>query len=164
MSAALCVGGFAAFARNVNAFIINRTDGVKDYLALNAGLKVQQSPEGDLLLVHPSVTVCYPLNLINYISPGNRSFSAGQYYIGDHVYDPNQDAIVAPEIDGLTLSVSDGLVSLSGVKSDVKVVDMQGKTLLSASPSDGRVEIQTSRLPAGVYLLIVNQTTLKIKL
>lgn len=164
LSAALCVGALAASARNVNAFIINRTDGVKDRLAIHADLKVQQSPEGDLLLVHPSVTVCYPLSLINYISAGFQSFSSGQYYTGDHVYDPEANAIEAPEVDGMTLSISDGLVILTGVNSEVKVIDLKGKTLLSVAPSEGRVEIQTAQFPAGVYLLTANQTTLKIKL
>ncbi|MDE6534677.1 MAG: T9SS type A sorting domain-containing protein [Muribaculaceae bacterium] len=164
LSAALCVGALASSARNVNAFIINRTDGVKDRLALHADLKVQQSPEGDLLLVHPSVTVCYPLDLVKYISPGFQSFSAGQYYIGDHVYDPEAGSIQSPEVDGMTLSIADGLVTLSGVNSEVKIIDLQGKTLLSVSPSDGCVEIKTSQFPAGVYILNVNQTALKIKL
>lgn len=164
MSAVLCVGALAASARNINAFIINRTDGVKDRLALHADLKVQQSPEGDLLLVHPSVTVCYPLALVKYISPGFQSFSSGQYYLGDHVYDPEAGSILTPEVDGMTLSISDGLVTLTGVNSEVKIIDLQGKTLLSVSPSDGCVEIETSRLPSGIYLLTANQTTLKIKL
>lgn len=164
LSAALCVGAMAASARNVNAFIINRTDGVKDRLALHADLKVQQSPEGDLLLVHPSITVCYPLELINYISPGFQSFSPGQYYLGDHVYDPEAESIEAPEVDGMSLTITDGLLTLGGVSSEVKIIDLQGKTLLSVAPADGRVEIRTAQFPGGVYLLTANQTTLKIKL
>lgn len=164
LSAALCVGALGASARNVNAFIINRTDGVKDRLAIHKDLKVQQSPEGDLLLVHPSVTVCYPLNLINNISGGFQSFATGQYYLGDHVYDPEQSAIEAPEVDGLTLNISDGLMTLEGVRTDAKVIDLQGKTLLTVRPEQGRIEIHTAQIPAGVYLLTVNQTTLKIKI
>lgn len=164
LCAALCAGASAASARNVNAFIINRTDGVKDRLAIHKELKVQQSPEGDLLLVHPSVTVCYPLDLISNITAGFQSFAAGQYYLGDHVYDPEQNAIEAPEVDGLTLNIADGLITLEGVRTDAQVIDLQGKTLLTVRPEQGRVEIHTAQIPAGVYLLTVNKTTLKIKI
>ena len=164
LSAALCVGAASVSARNVNCFIINRTDGVKDRLALHADLKVQQTEAGDLLMVHPSVTVCYPLELISNISAGFQSFSNDQYYLGDHVYDPEHDSIEAPEVDGLTISIADGVLTLGGVKTDVKIIDLQGKTLMNIAPADARVEVLTSQLPAGVYLLNVNQTTLKIKL
>lgn len=162
LCAVVSFSAFSALARNINTVIINRTDGVKDRIAMNANLSISKADNGDLLMVHPNITVSYPTDLIQSVTVGYYSFPSGKYYYGDHELIP--DAIEAPEVDGLSVSVSENSVSIGGLKTDVSLIDLQGKVLMTVKPHNGEAEISTSQLPAGVYIIAANRTTLKIKL
>lgn len=166
MSAAILAGGMVAGARTINTLIINRTDGKVDKIAMNENLDIHLGAKGDeVMLVHPSITVAYPLSFVKTYTVGFQNFATGNYYIGDHeVKDEPDDAIVAPEVDGLEIAIENGVIRIGGLKGDARLIDLGGKTLVSVKPASGTAEIRTETLPSGVYLLSADKTTLKIKI
>ena len=163
MCAVVLAGGAAAVARNVNTLVINRTDGKTDKIALNKDLNVTQAENGDIMMVHPNITVAYPIELVKSLTPGFHSFATGNYYIGDHEF--KEDAIEAPEVDGLTISIEADAIRIAGLGEDsVRLIDLQGKTIVSVAAQGGEAVVSTASIPSGVYLLCAGKTTLKVKL
>ncbi len=161
----LLCGGFAAAAKNINTLIINRTDGKTDRIAIHKDLNVTRADNGDILFVHPSITVAYPVELVKNLTPGFYSFATDNYYIGDHeLKEEEEDAISAPEVSGLALEILQGQIVISGLQSGVRLIDLGGKVIDQAPASEGRAVISTASLPAGVYLLQAGQTTFKVKI
>ena len=160
---AVLVGGAAASARNVNTLVINRTDGKTDKIALHKDLNITQSENGDILMVHPNITVTYPCELVKTLTGGFQTFATGNYYIGDHELKP--DAIEAPEVEGLTINIETDAIRIAGLgESSVRLIDLQGKTIVSVAVQGGEAVVSTASIPAGVYLLAAGKTTLKVKL
>ena len=163
MCAALLAGGFAASARNVNTLLINRTDGKTDKIAIHKELNITRAENGDILMVHPSITVAYPVDLVKNLTPGFQSFATDKYYIGDHEL-KEEDALTAPEVDGLSFSIVENQIIITGMQTGVRLIDLSGKVIYQASASDGQATISTTALPTGVYLLQADSTTVKVKI
>lgn len=162
MCVSLLAGGLAASARNVNTLLINRTDGKTDKIAIHKDLNVTRAENGDILMVHPSITVAYPVDLVKNISPGFQSFATGSYYIGDH--ELKEDALTAPEVDGLTFAIEDNQIIISGLQNSARLIDLSGKVIFQSGATGGRTIIPTASLPGGVYLLQADTTTVKVKI
>ncbi|MDE6514045.1 MAG: discoidin domain-containing protein [Muribaculaceae bacterium] len=79
-----------------------------------------------------------------------------------------QDGISAPETDSaLTFARMGGTLTIGGIQgaATVTLYDLNGRAAASARVSaNGNAAINVAALPAGVYLLNVNNTTLKITL
>lgn len=79
-----------------------------------------------------------------------------------------QDGISAPETaSALTFARLGGTLTIGGIQgaASVTLYDLQGRAAASARVSaNGNAAINVASLPAGVYLLNVNNTTLKITL
>lgn len=78
-----------------------------------------------------------------------------------------QSSIASPEAATLTIGRQGGTLTVSGI-SGTKIIalfDIQGRRAASATVSnDGRAAFNVAALPSGVYLLTVNNSTLKITL
>ena len=165
MSVAMLVGASAFGAAKVNTLIINRTDGKIDKIAMHQDLDVSLNDKGEILMVHPEVTVAYPLELVKSFTPGYYTFTSGNYYSGDHQVDNGQeDAIVAPENEGVSVIIDRETIAVSGLKGSLLLVDMHGKTIRRSESVDGQAQIAIGSLADGVYVLIADKTTLKIRI
>lgn len=165
MCASLLAGAATAGARTINTLVINRTDGKTDKIAMHKNLDISLNDKDEILMVHPEVTVAYPREQVKSFTVGFQAFAAGTYYIGENqVNNDPEDAIVAPEADGVSIMIDRTVISVSGVETGVRLIDLQGKTVASREAADGHVEIPIAELPAGVYVLIADKTTLKIKI
>ena len=167
LSAAMLLGSLVSGARTINTLIINRTDGKTDKIAMNADLDISLNEDGDILLVHPAITVSYPQASVKYFSAGFQNFATGKYYIGDHeLKDDEEDGIAVPEVDGLEITVDGAVIRISGLSrgSDARLIALDGKEIVRVRPTDGRAEIRTSGLTAGIYLLVAGNTTVKIRI
>lgn len=158
----MLAGGVTAGAKTINTLVINRTDGKTDKIAMHRNLDVSINDKGEILMVHPEVTVAYPREQVKNFTVGFQAFAAGMYYIGDNQV-KEEDAVVAPEVDGVTVLIDRSVIAVSGVKQGVRLIDLQGKTVVNRAVS-GSVEISIAELPAGVYVLVADKTTLKIKI
>ncbi len=165
IGASLLAGAVTAGARTINTLVINRTDGKTDKIAMHKNLDISLNEKGEILMVHPEVTVAYPREQVKSFTAGFQAFTSGTYYIGENqVKEDPDDAIVAPEADGVSVVIDRTVISVSGVETCVKLVDLQGKTIRVSNAADGYAEIHIAELPAGVYILIADKTTLKIKI
>lgn len=157
LALAAAAGGFSAAASQPNVLCINRTDGAQDRLILSEKLDVKTSDEGNILLIHPEITVEYSIEEVR-----NFTFEEvenPEVYEGDH-----QLAIEAPEIAGHDISVSDDGVRISGADTAV-LYDIQGRELMRRKSTSGEsILIETLSLPKGVYILRAGNTSLKIKI
>ena len=170
--ASLLTATMAVGARTINTLVINRTDGKVDKIAMHKNLDISLNDKGEILMVHPEVTVAYPREQVKSFSAGFQAFASGSYYIGENQVkedpedpkDPEEDAIADVAADGVSIVIDRAVISVSGVENGVKLVDLQGKTVVSRKPADGSVEISIAGLPSGVYILIADKTTLKIKI
>ena len=165
MCASLLAGAVTAGARTINTLVINRTDGKTDKIAMHKNLDISLNDKGEILMVHPEVTVAYPREQVKSFTVGFQTFAAGSYYIGENqVKEDPDDAIIAPEADGVSVVIDRTAISVSGVETGVKLIDLKGTTVAARSAAGGSVEISIASLPAGVYILIADKTTLKIKI
>ena len=162
MCASLLAGGLAASARNINTLLINRTDGKTDKIAIHKDLNVTRAENGDILMVHPSITVAYPVDLVKNISPGFQSYATDSYYIGDH--ELKEDALTAPEVDGLSFSIGENQIVITGLQTSARLIGLGGTIVFQTPASNGQAIISTASLPAGVYLLQADSTTVKVKI
>lgn len=163
MCVAVLLGGAAASARNINTLVINRTDGKTDKIALHKDLNITRAENGDILMVHPNITVAYPCELVKTFTAGFQSFATGTYYTGDHEF--KEDGITAPEADGLSINIEANAIRIAGLdEGSARLIDLQGKTIVSVAVKGGEAVVSTASVPSGVYLLTAGKTTLKIKL
>lgn len=173
--ASLLTATMAVGARTINTLVINRTDGKVDKIAMHKNLDISLNDKGEILMVHPEVTVAYPREQVKSFTAGFQAFASGSYYIGENQVkedpedpkdseDPEEDAIADVTADGVSIVIDREVISVSGVENGVKLVDLQGKTVVSRKPADGSVKISIAGLPSGVYILIADKTTLKIKI
>lgn len=170
--ASLLTATMAVGARTINTLVINRTDGKVDKIAMHKNLDISLNDKGEILMVHPEVTVAYPREQVKSFTAGFQAFASGSYYIGENQVkedpedpkDPEEDAIADVAAGGVSIVIDRAVISVSGVENGVKLVDLQGKTVASRKPADGSVEISIAGLPSGVYILIADKTTLKIKI
>ena len=170
--ASLLTATMAVGARTINTLVINRTDGKVDKIAMHKNLDISLNDKGEILMVHPEVTVAYPREQVKSFTAGFQAFASGSYYIGENQVkedpedpkDPEEDAIADVAADGVSIVIDRAVISVSGVENGVKLVDLQGKTVVLRKPADGSVEISIAGLSSGVYILIADKTTLKIKI
>lgn len=121
----------------------------------------------------------YPLPTDEITQPGNYRLSvpAAMMIIADGSrslpFEANwtlkdgQDGISAPAAATLTFARLGGTLTIGGIQNApvVTLFDLQGRAVASANVnSNGNAAINVASLPAGVYLLTVNNTTLKITL
>lgn len=143
--------------QTLNVLHISRADGESEYLMLDPDLIIRFLPDA-ILLVHPEVTVEYPLD--------DLSKFIYEYMENPVVYDgTHESARDALQQLGLQTGVviTRSEITVSGVDS-LSLYDLQGREQVRATGTDGCVTIQTASLPAGVYILRAGDLTLKVRI
>ncbi len=140
---------YAQTTSGTNALIINRADGVKEYLALNPKFSIE-TLDNTFRLVHPDVTVEFALGDVEKFTFGHHSFAANVAYEGDNDIQSSIDDVREREI-----SITAGAISASTI---IVVFDLNGREVARG------LSVKTSSLPAGIYIVKVGSTTLKLKL
>lgn len=145
----------AATPSTFNILCINRTDGATERLMLHKALEISISPEGNICLQHPDITVEIPsAEVSNFTFERNDKIT--DVYDGDH-----RSAIDAPEAAAEGLSITPDEISSCA---DIRVYDLKGVQVAACSADGGRAVLATSSLPSGIYIVKSGSTTLKIKL
>jgi len=139
---------YAQSSSGANALIINRADGVKEYLALNQKFRIETS-DNTLRLVHPDVTVEFALGDVEKFTFGNHGFAANAVYEGDH----NMSSI--DDVREREISITSDAISASVT---IVVFDLNGREVARG------LSVKTAALPAGIYIVKIGSTTLKLKL
>lgn len=136
---------------NLNIINIIDNDGSCEQLALHEKLDMQLSADGALLLVHPEITVEYPLSELSHMEFANADDPG--LYNGDH-----QAAIDAPEAPARRITITPDFIS-GADNETIAAFDLQGRRVASAKGS-----LRLADLPAGgVYIVRIGSTSLKIK-
>lgn len=148
---AMCALAFSVgvqAATDTNALIINRADGVKEYLALHTEFSIESTPEV-IRLSRPEIVVEYAMGEVT-------DFRFGNYDFGESLYEGSHqasiDEISAPE---RAIGFDDNAITSS---QSMQIFDLKGREVARGS------RVETSSIPAGVYIVKVGSTTLKIKL
>lgn len=136
---------------NLNIINIIGTDGSREQLALHEKLDFKISSEGALLLMHPEITVEYPLSELSRLEFANVANPA--LYKGDH-----EAGIDAPQAPDHRITITPE--SISGADNEpIEAFDLKGRRIAAAKGS-----LSLNRLPAGgVYIIRIGSTSLKIK-
>lgn len=136
---------------NLNIVNIIGIDGSREQLALHEKLDFKISADGALLLVHPDITVEYPLSELSHLEFANVANPA--LYKGDH-----EAGIDAPEAPAHRITITPE--SISGADNEpIAAYDLQGRRIAAAKGS-----LSLSNLPAGgVYIVRIGSTSMKIK-
>lgn len=151
---ALAMGGGIAHAQTsayANSLVINRTDGVNEYLQLTTDFNVDAEP-GLIRLIHPEITIEYAMDEVENFKFVKHTFGQDQVYEGTHAAN---DAIVETNAPQRELQYVDGMLSASET---IVAYDLGGREVARGT------KIPTSQLPAGIYILKIGSTSLKIKL
>lgn len=147
----LFVFGGAHAVSSGNTLIINRADGVKEYIALTKKMTVKAAAD-TLVLERSGLCVAIALADVDNFTFGSHTFADGSVYEGDH---RAESAIDRPEAPERELLFGDGFIS---ARPEVVVYDLRGVAV-----ARGR-RIDTSALPSGIYIVKCGTTSLKIKL
>jgi len=139
-----------------NILCIDRADGVQERLMLDPALKITMSARGDILLIHPKITVEYTADEVSHFTFTTET--EPQLYVGDH-----ESSISGPEAPDRTILITGGYVKVSGTD-DVTLHDVRGIEIARALTDGTSATLKTDGLPAGIYILRAGSTTLKIRL
>ncbi|MDE7336370.1 MAG: hypothetical protein K2N10_08725 [Muribaculaceae bacterium] len=138
-------------ADNLNIVNIIGTDGSREQLALHEKLDMKISPEGALLLIHPEVTVEYPLGELNRLEFAHVANPG--LYKGDH-----EAGIDAPQEPDNRITITPDAINCADSEA-IAAFDIQGRKVAEAKGS-----LSLNRLPkGGVYIVRIGSTSLKIK-
>lgn len=150
----------AAYSKTLNTLLINRVDGKQDKLKLHESLQIVPSEEGDILLIHPSVTCIYPLADVKSMTMTNNTAMTTDYE-GD--YELKDEDSIAETTAGVTISIAPGAITVSGCSEAITLHAANGIETgrWNVAPS---VRISTSSLLPGVYILRAGATTLKVRI
>lgn len=140
----------AEAATAFNTLIINRTDGGKEYLALAIDYNVLAV--GDAIRIkHPKITIEFAMADVENFTFGDHKFGEGSVYEGDHAL----SAIDTVESADSELTFGDGEISSSRT---ITVYDLKGTEVARGNTVD------TTSLPAGIYIVKAGKSSFKIKL
>lgn len=136
---------------NLNIINIVGTDGSREQLALHEKLDFKISANGALLLVHPEVTVEYPLSELSHLEFANTANPG--LYTGNH-----EAGIDAPQAPDHRITITPDAISCADGEV-LEAFDLKGRRIASA-----KGELALKNLPAGgVYIVRIGSTSLKIK-
>lgn len=147
--ASVAGSAYAQSSSGINALIINRADGVEEYLALNPEFHIE-ALDNTFKLIHPDVVVEFTLGDVEKFTFGKHSFAANVVYEGDNDIQSSINEIHEREI-----SITPDAISASVV---VEVFDLNGREVARG------LSVRTSALPAGIYIVKAGSTTMKLKL
>lgn len=134
-----------------NVLCINRTDGITEHLQLHADLRFGLSPEGNIRITHPQVTVEIPREDV-------KDFTVIEGTTLGEPYDGDYSGIDETAAHDVKISITPDAISVSGAEGIV-LYDLKGAKVASADSV-----IKTSSLAKGVYIVKAGKTTLKITL
>lgn len=138
-----------------NTLCINRADGVTEHLQLHKDLHIGLSPEGNIRLSHPTVTVEIAREDVKTFTViDDKSFT--EVYDGTH-----QSGIVETASPECKVTISATEITVTGTDG-IALYDIKGAKVGSTPAEDGRATLGISSLPKGVYILKSGKTTLKI--
>ncbi len=154
----------ASVAAAYNCLTINRIDGKSDHFAIDSSTTISMSENGGVTLAGRAVTVIYSPEEVDSYTFENFTFSSSEKYDGDK---DDVSGIKTPSsFDSvLTFSSSDGVLTVEGASADseITLVGLNG-TVVGVTRADANGSASISAAPGQIYLLVVNGSTIKIKL
>lgn len=139
-----------------NVLCINRTDGVTDHLKLDAEMTITMTSEGVIRMVHPKITVEYPSDQVSHFAFADTENP--DLYDGDH-----EASISTPALPDREILISGNEIRVSG-NDGLTLYDLRGVEITRVEAADGSASIAIGGIPAGVYILRIGSTAVKIKI
>lgn len=152
-----CVCATAADPAAYNVLTIDRTDGVRETVQFSPAMVLKFLPE-TIRIEHPQVTVEYAVSEVSAFT--YATVEDPKIYDGDHEVLTSIDEVSAP---GHDIKISTDGISATGTD-DLVVYNLSGIEIARAQSDGNGATLNITSLPAGVYIVKLGNTTLKLRL